>query len=130
VLTAEAVACRDGLLYALERGVQRLKMESDCQVLIRLWINRANQKSKVDSLLKQMEDISWSFEAFHLSFISRDCNRLVHECARLVSHENQVEWLITPPGLREIADIDCNMVHGYYMKLWLLPPPPQKKKIT
>ena len=59
------------------------------------------------------EDISRSFEAFDLLFISRDCNRFAHECAHLVSHDNQVEeWLITPPGLREFVDDDCNPVHG------------------
>ena len=67
----------------------------------------------MDALLKQMDGLSRSFEAFDLMFISRDCNRLAHECARLVSHENRVEeWLIIPPGLREIVEMDCNLVHG------------------
>lgn len=113
-LTAEAVACRDGMVYALERGVRRLKLESDCHVLVRLWNDRAIQRSEVDALLKQMEDTSQSFEAFDLSFVSRDCNRLLaHECARLVSQNKPVdEWLITPLGLKEIVDTDCNPFHG------------------
>ena len=67
----------------------------------------------MDALLKQMDGLSRCFEAFDFMFISRDCNRLAHECARLVSHENRVEeWLIIPPGLREIVEMDCNLVHG------------------
>lgn len=33
-LTAEALASRDGMLYAQERGVRKLMMEIDCQVLV------------------------------------------------------------------------------------------------
>jgi hypothetical protein len=76
------MACRDGLLYAKERGVQKLKMETDCQILVYLWSERANQKSKIVSLLHQMKDLNRSFKAFDLMFIHRDCNRLAHECTR------------------------------------------------
>lgn len=59
-----------------------------------------------------MEFLSRSFEAFDLCFVSRNCNKLAHECARLVSRDNQVvEWLMTPPELRAILDTDCNPVH-------------------
>ena len=50
-LTAEAMACRGGLLFAKERGVRKLKMETDCQVLVRLWSERESQKSEIVSLL-------------------------------------------------------------------------------
>ena len=112
-LTAEAMACRDDLLYVKERGVRKLKMETDCQVLVRSWSERESQKSEIVSLLHQMDDLSRSFEAFDLMFIHRECNRLAHECARLVSDGHRVvEWLITPPGLRDIVDADCNSAHG------------------
>lgn len=112
-LTAEALACRNGMLYAQERGVQKLMLETDCQVLVNLWSGRACQKSEIDSLLKQMDGLSRSFEALELMFISRNCNILAHECARLVSRDNQVEeWHITPLGVRDIVDSDCNLVHG------------------
>lgn len=67
-LSAEALACRDGLLYARDRGVQKLQMETDCQVLVNLWMNRSIQRSEIDQLLQQMEDLSRSFEVFHLNF--------------------------------------------------------------
>jgi hypothetical protein len=49
---------------------------------------------------------------FVLRFTRRTCNRLAHECARLVSRENPVdEFLVIPLGLRDIAQDDCNIAH-------------------
>jgi hypothetical protein len=111
-LATEAMACRNGMQLAIDRGVTRLLMETDCQVLVQLWNKRAMQRSEVDPHLFQMDELSRGFESFDLCFIYRDCNRLAHECARLVSRENPVdEWLVTPPGLRDIAHDDCNPAH-------------------
>jgi ribonuclease HI len=108
-LAAEATACHDGLFFAQQRGVRRLHLVTDCQVLVNLWLNRTNQKSEIAPLLQQMEDLSRSFEDFRFSFISRVCNKVAHECTRMVSRDNQVvEWLITPPGLRDVISTDCN----------------------
>jgi hypothetical protein len=80
---------------------------------VNLWENCSTQRSEVDLFLYQLADLSWSFDDFSLCFASRTCNRLAHECAKLVSRENPVvEWLITPPGLRVIADADCNTALG------------------
>ena len=80
---------------------------------MQLWNKRATQRSEVDPLLFQMDEPSRGFEAFDLCFIYRDCNRLAHECARLVNREQPVmEWLITPQGLRATIDDDCNLAHG------------------
>ena len=87
----------------------RLQLETDCQVLVNLWENRSSQKSEIAPLLRQMEEMSQSFEFFSLRFVSRDCNKLAHECARLVSTNSQVkEWHVAPPRLRDIINIDCN----------------------
>ena len=74
-------------------------------------MNRTSQNSEIAPLLQQLEDLSQSFEDFHLSFISRNCNKIAHECARMVSQHNRVvEYLITPPGLRDIVFADCNLI--------------------
>ena len=112
VLPTEALVCRDGMQYAKERGVRKLLVETDCQVLVELWENRTTQRSEIDPVLFQMTELNWSFEYFSLCFVSRTCNILAHECARLVSRENPVgEWLITPPGLRDLVVSDCNAAH-------------------
>lgn len=110
-LAAEALACCDGMSLAAERGIRQLQMETDCQVLVNLWFQRTSQKSEVDAYLRQMESLSRSFDDFNLCFISRACNKIAHECARRVSQDHQVEeWLITPPGLRDMLNEDCNLL--------------------
>lgn len=98
---------------AQEWGVRRLLLETDCQVLVNLWMNRFNQRSEIYALLEKMEVLSRSFDAFSFCFIGRNCNKLAHACARLVSRDNQVaEWLLTPPGLADIRANDCNPIHN------------------
>jgi hypothetical protein len=91
--------------------VRRLILETDCQVLVSLWENRSHQRSEISALLTQMEEFSRSFEEFNFRFISRNCNMLAHACTWLVSRDSQVaEWLLTPPGLIDIINRDCNHV--------------------
>lgn len=61
-LTTEAVACRNGMQFALERGMIRLTMETDCQILVQLWNNRTTQRSEIDPILLEMNDLSRRFE--------------------------------------------------------------------
>jgi hypothetical protein len=84
-LAAEAIACHDGLVYSLNLGVRKLHLETNCQVLVSLWMSRAKQKSVIAPLLQQIEDLSRSFEDFHLSFSSRHCNKVAHVIAHMVS---------------------------------------------
>ena len=110
VLTAEALACCDGMTLVRDRGVRRLILETDCQVLVSLWENRSHQRSEISALLTQMEDFSQSFEEFSFSSIS-SCNMLAHACTRLVSRDYQVaEWPLTSSGLMDIINRECNPV--------------------
>lgn len=107
-LSVVAMACYDGLQFAIDR-VQRLQLETDCQVLVNLWEKRQHKISGVDPLLQQIEVLSRSLADFSFSYSSRTCNLLAHECAKLVSRNNQVEeWLVPPPGLWGIIESDCN----------------------
>ena len=111
-LTTEAMACRDGMQYALKRGVEYLQLETDCKVLVSLWEKSTFQNSEIGPLLQQINDLSRSFVEFDLFFSNRSCNRLAHECVKLVSCTRSVEeWLIPPLALQEIMYADCNHVH-------------------
>ena len=58
-------------------------------------------------LLQQIEDLSRSFEDFHLSFSSRTRKKVAHVIAHTVSRDNQAaEWLTTPPGLEDIINAE------------------------
>lgn len=53
-LASEASACCDGLQFALDRGVRRLVLETDCQVLVNLWQQR-RYHSEVRPVLQQID---------------------------------------------------------------------------
>jgi ribonuclease HI len=108
VLATEALACRDGVLLARELGMQRLQLETDSQVLVRLWEKRLCQNSEIGPVFQQIQDLSRSFVEFSFVYSSRECNTLAHECAKLVSRNNLVEWLEPPPGLWGIMEAECN----------------------
>ena len=78
-----------------------------------LWKHPSRHNSEVGPLLQQIDDLSRCFVDFSFVFSSRTCNKLAHECAKLVSRDRSVEeWLVPPPALRGIADSDCNHVHN------------------
>jgi superfamily II RNA helicase len=83
-------------------------------VLVNLWKHPSRHNSEVGPLLQQIDDLSRGFVDFSFVFSSRTCNKLAHECAKLVSRDRSAEeWLVPvpPPALRGIADNDCNHVH-------------------
>jgi hypothetical protein len=60
-----------------------------------LWENRSRQRSEIEPLLIQMESLTRSCEGLKFLFVNRNCNKLAHKCAHLVSRSTQVEeWLI------------------------------------
>ena len=103
-MATEALACRDGVQFAIDRGVQRLILETDCQVLVNLWKHPSRHNSEVGPLLQKIDDLSRGFVNFSFVFSSRTCNKLAHECAKLVSRDRSVEEWLVPPALRGIAD--------------------------
>jgi len=111
-LTTEALACRDGVQFAIEKGVERLQLETDCLVLVNLLKHPSRQNSEVGPILQQVYDLSQNLSDFSFIYANRMCNRLAHECAKLVSRTNLVEeWLVPPPVLRGFIHADCNSAH-------------------
>jgi hypothetical protein len=60
-------------------------------VLVNLWQNRRHQNPEVGPLLQHIDVLSRSLDEFSFFFSNRSCNRLAHECAKLVSRTHQVE---------------------------------------
>lgn len=56
-LTAETMACRDGMLLARSHRVRQLHLETDCQILANLWEQRDTQRSEISGLLQQIDDL-------------------------------------------------------------------------
>jgi hypothetical protein len=62
------------LQLAREHGMQRLRLETDSQVLVRLWEKRLCQNSEVGPILQQIQDLRHSFVEFSFVYSSRECN--------------------------------------------------------
>ena len=80
----EALACRDGMKLAAQMGLRRVALETDCLQVVQLW-KKESQRSIIDPILKEMEEISLAFQEFSFSFISRSSNKVAHLLARQVS---------------------------------------------
>jgi ribonuclease HI len=93
----EAFACRDGLKLARQHGEQRVILETDCLELVNLWKKRDSQRSVVDPILKEIQDLELAFQEFSFVYVSRSCNKVAHVLAKQVSSTQRSEkWHVTP----------------------------------
>jgi hypothetical protein len=87
----EALACRDGLKQAMQLGLRRVQLEFDCLQVVQLWKRKDMQRSILDPILKEMEEISLAFYEFSFSHNSRNCNKVTQCLARQVSSSYRSE---------------------------------------
>jgi hypothetical protein len=50
----EALACRDGVLLAKGRGVEKLILETDSQVFLTLWKEDVNLRSEIAPIISEI----------------------------------------------------------------------------
>jgi ribonuclease HI len=108
----EALACKEGLEFARQCGVQRVHLETDCLELVRLWKMEGLQRSMIMPVLQDMKEISLAFHDFSISHVGRDCNRVAHELAKQVSSTMRLGvWHNEPPAcVLNLLDKDCNHI--------------------
>ena len=92
-LLMEAIACRDGIWLAQRVHSWKICLETDCQELSNLWATIDVQRSAVNLILRDIKDLSRSFDEFKFVFAPRSCNKVAHQCARQVSKNT------TPDGV-------------------------------
>jgi ribonuclease HI len=109
-LMMEALACKEGLEFARQHGVQRVHLETDCLELVRLWKMEGLQRSIIMPVLQDMKEISLAFQDFSISHVGRDCNRVAHELAKQVSSTTRLGmWHTEPPAcVQNLLIKDCN----------------------
>jgi hypothetical protein len=112
VLTAEALAARDGLLLAAELAVEKIVLEVDNLPLFNFLRSDEEERSEVAGLCQEIRELSRLFRGFNLSFLNREGNKAAHLCASLTSSGNPVtSWLnIFPAFLVQVAETDCKHV--------------------
>jgi hypothetical protein len=105
----EALACRDGMKLAAQMGLRRVALETDCLQVVQLWKKKETQRSVIDRILKEMEEISLAFQEFSFSFISRNCNKVAHLLARQVSSSHCWElWHVTPACVYDLIMVEAS----------------------
>jgi hypothetical protein len=69
---------QDGLKLAAWLGLQRVAVETDCLQFVQLWRKKESQRSVIDPILKEIDEICLAFQEFSISFVSRSCNKVAH----------------------------------------------------
>lgn len=108
-LTMEELAFRDGLILVKNHGVTRVSFETDCQELVNLWLMKADQRSSISAIIKEIQELSCSLISFSLSYTSRVCNLASHVLAKQVSSVCVMgEWHQAPSCVHQTLVSDCN----------------------
>lgn len=108
-LSAEALACRDGLIMARQYGARKVWLETDCQEVVRLWQAGANQRSSIITILNEIAELSNYFHEFKFSYACRSCNRIAHSLAKQVIADIRTGWWsIAPACMQELLASECN----------------------
>ena len=107
-LMMEATACRDGLVMALQLGVQKIWLETDCQQVVQLWQAGTNQRSTIVTILQEIRELSFLFLDFKFSFVSRNCNKIAHVLVKRVTGDTRVGWWSYAPAyVLDLLSSDC-----------------------
>jgi hypothetical protein len=95
----ESLALRHVVLYARGRGSNNVVFEVDSEDLVRLWQNRANDRSVIKQVLDEISELSLLFTNFSLSHAHREANQMTHSCAKYTSlQDGSFSWDAEPPA--------------------------------
>ena len=105
----EALACRDGLMLAKQHGEHKVLLETDYLELVNLWKKQHLQRSIVNPVLKEIEDLSLAFHEFIISFGNRIYNKVAHVLAKQVSSTHRLEvWHVTPACVSDLVMFEAS----------------------
>nr|XP_051230109.1 uncharacterized protein LOC127348034 [Lolium perenne] len=74
-LTAEALAMRDGVIFARLRGFTRVVLEVDCLETVNLWNTRHGARSAVTPILSEIGELSSVFISFVVKHLEEPINK-------------------------------------------------------
>ena len=81
-LIAEALALREGVIFAQLQGFSHVVMEVDCLEVVNLWSSRNKARSVVAPILDEIGEIASCFISFSVKHVPRDCNSSADLCAK------------------------------------------------
>ena len=111
-LIVEAMALREGAIFAQLRGFSHVVMEVDFSAVVDLWNLRHVSRSIVAPILDNIGEISTSFASFSIKYVRREANMPADRCAKLAcSLLGSDRWVHDcPPFLVNSLLTDCNLL--------------------
>jgi ribonuclease HI len=108
-LVAEALALREGVIFAKLRGFTQVVMEVDCLELVDHWTMRQGSRSLIAPVFIEIEELASSFTSFVIQHVKRHSNNSAHLCARFAcTLERSDCWMSSPPSfLVTSIQADC-----------------------
>ncbi|XP_058213473.1 uncharacterized protein LOC131325298 [Rhododendron vialii] len=108
----EALAARDGLLFAREMGLRYIQLEGDSQQIINLIQKKEDSNIEVGVIIADVNKLRDSFEGSKVSFVRRVGNSVAHLVAKNAARGSGIRtWEyyplgFTPPFMRIRAQTD------------------------
>jgi len=84
-LTAEAMAAKEGVELALERGLDKCILEVDSQGLAKLLVDPSSTRSYIGGLYFDIAELGKNFSEFSVHWVGREANSVAHICASTFS---------------------------------------------
>jgi hypothetical protein len=57
-LTVETLVLKDAVIFARNKGVSKVVFEVDCEILVRQWHDRVNDRSMIKQVLDEISELS------------------------------------------------------------------------
>lgn len=98
-LIAEALAVRDGVLFAKLRGYDKVVVETDCLEIVNLCNSRQVLRAVAAPIIDEIWEHAPSFKSFVIQHVFRSTNFAAHLCAKQASTLEVTEcWIDSTPS--------------------------------
>jgi hypothetical protein len=103
--TIELVACRDAMALARSKRVDKLILETNCQVIVNTWNDDRANRSVGCYLFEETKEMEGFFQGFKLLYTRREANSVAHLCAREAISLNMdvLNFDVSPAFLTEVV---------------------------
>ena len=110
VLTAEALAARNGMLLAVALGYNKVILELDNQSLANSLKSMEDDRSTINDLRQGILELGRSLLSFRISFVHREANLAAHCCAKMptISEAMWSSFGYAPDWILGVVTNDCN----------------------
>ncbi|XP_019176857.1 PREDICTED: uncharacterized protein LOC109172162 [Ipomoea nil] len=100
---AEAIAIKEALSWANERGLQKVAIFSDCQIVCNLLNGSSLDFSCAGCVISQWLDLKRHFDLVYIHFIPRSVNKLAYAMTRASpSSTSPTTWFDSIPPCIEL----------------------------